>query len=1273
VTHANGTTAADAALPKLVVAGPWHAALDGDARVRLEAALPHFLAGRRWFGGKARGIDRVELADAVPLGDGDPAHRLLLLRVSYREGAGETYSLPVAFAEGERADLVRVELPVVALAELEADGVAGLLYASDRDPDLARALLDAIARGRRLEGRHGALVAWPTHAFERHARGAEGLAPAPLRGEQSNTSIRFGDRLVLKLFRRIEPGQNPDLEIGAYLTDEAEFPHVPPALGAIEYRPAGGEAHAIAFLQAFVPNEGDAWTYVLGLVERFLGGAASSGRAPPPAPEHGVVVLAAEEPPRALRVLAARSLEAAALLGRRTAELHLALAGGGGNEAFRAEPFSERDRDALQARVRAVVRDGLALLRRRHGALPADARAPADVILAAGDVLEARIARAGGRPLTALRTRTHGDYHLGQVLWTGSDFVVIDFEGEPARPIAERRAKDSPLRDVAGMIRSFHYAAHQGLASHRSREASAGTAGDGRAGRSGRAKGTAERLGLDERWAGLWYAWTAAAYLRAYLELARHGSAVPREPGELRDLLDLYLAEKAVYELSYEINNRPSWVALPLQGLAELVGAGAGTAREGEDTLPKKGTREAPRAAARETAKQDAEPKPDVGGSTSDTGASPRAEHGAGPSSPGTHPGAVLSVGGPGDWDRHLWNEGTNIRAYRTMGAHLATIDGVAGASFAVWAPNAERVSVIGDFNGWDKESHALRELGDSGIWQGFLPGVRQGATYKYHVRSRHQGFAVDKADPFGFMHETAPATQSIVWDLDYAWGDDAWMRGRHAKNGLAAPMSVYEVHLGSWRRNPEEGNRSLTYREIGPLLAAYCVENGFTHVELLPIAEHPFYGSWGYQTTGYFAPTSRYGTPQDFMALVDTLHQHGIGVILDWVPSHFPTDEFGLAYFDGTHLFEHADRRQGHHPDWDSFIFNYGRNEVRSFLLSSALFWLDRYHVDGLRVDAVASMLYLDYSRKAGEWIPNEFGGRENLAAIAFLRKLNEAVYGEYPDVQTIAEESTSWPMVSRPVYVGGLGFGMKWDMGWMHDTLEYFQHEPVFRKYHHHELTFRMMYAFTENFVLALSHDEVVHGKRSLLEKMPGDAWQKFANLRLLYGYMWGQPGKKLLFMGGEFGQGQEWGHDRSLDWHLLGLEPHAGVQRWVRDLNRAMVENPALHLRDFDGGGFEWIDANDAETSVLSFLRRGGPDDPEILVVLNATPIPRDSYRVGVPRGGLWREILNSDAPIYGGTGWGNMGGQEAAPVGAHGRLHSLALTLPPLGAVFLRREG
>jgi 1,4-alpha-glucan branching enzyme len=632
----------------------------------------------------------------------------------------------------------------------------------------------------------------------------------------------------------------------------------------------------------------------------------------------------------------------------------------------------------------------------------------------------------------------------------------------------------------------------------------------------------------------------------------------------------------------------------------------------------------------------------------------------------------VLHAGGPGELDLHLWSEGTHHRAYRTFGAHPGVVDGVPGTSFAVWAPNAEGVSVIGDWNGWDKDAQPLRSLGASGVWQGFLPGVGPGAVYKFHLRSRERGYRVDKADPFGAKHETAPGTQSIVWDLAYAWGDGEWMRARRARNALDAPMSVYEVHLGSWRRKPEEGNRSLSYRELAPQLADHCGRMGFTHVELLPVTEHPFYGSWGYQTTGYFAPTSRYGDPQDLMFLVDTLHQAGIGVLLDWVPSHFPEDVHGLAFFDGTHLFEHADRRQGHHPDWNSYIFNYGRNEVKSFLLSSAMAWLDRYHLDGLRVDAVASMLYLDYSRKHGEWIPNRYGGRENLEAIGFLRRLNEVVYAEYPDVQTVAEESTSWPMVSRPLYVGGLGFGMKWDMGWMHDTLEYLRHDPVHRRYHHAKLTFRQMYAGSENFVLALSHDEVVHGKGSLLGKMPGDPWQRRANLRLLYAWMWAQQGKKLLFMGGELGQEREWSHERSLDWHL-GLDPaHAGIARWVGDLNRLMRAEPALHARDFEPGGFEWIDCNDTEASVVALLRRGRAGDPDVVAVLNFTPLARPGYRVGVPHPGFWREVLNSDAAEYGGSGAGNLGGRDAAEPGAHGRPWAVELTLPPLGAVFLRHD-
>jgi len=637
-----------------------------------------------------------------------------------------------------------------------------------------------------------------------------------------------------------------------------------------------------------------------------------------------------------------------------------------------------------------------------------------------------------------------------------------------------------------------------------------------------------------------------------------------------------------------------------------------------------------------------------------------------------TLPGPSANSGLLSDQDVYLFNEGRQYRAYNSLGAHLTKVGGVSGVSFSVWAPNARNVSVIGSFNDWNRRSSPLHPHASSGIWEGFIPGVPKGATYKFHIVSRERGYVVDKMDPFGIYHEVAPRTASIVWDLDYQWADQDWMQNRANKNGLQDAISIYEVHLGSWMRVPEENDRPLTYREIAPRLANHVERLGFTHVELLPVMEHPFYGSWGYQTTGYFAPTSRYGSPQDFMFFVDYLHQRGIGVILDWVPSHFPSDEHGLAYFDGTHLFEHADTRLGFHPDWNTLIYNYGRNEVRSFLLSSGMFWLGQYHADGLRVDAVASMLYLDYSRKAGEWIPNKFGGRENLDAIDFLRQLNQEAYKEFPGIQMYAEESTAWPMVSKPTYLGGLGFGMKWDMGWMHDTLAYFSHDPIHRQYLQGTLTFRMLYGYTENFVLPLSHDEVVHGKGSLIGKMPGDEWQKFANLRLLYAYMFAQPGKKLLFMGDEFGQVREWTHESSLEWHVLQYPVHSGVMAWVEQLNRTYKAEPGLHVFDADFAGFEWVDCNDNTSSVLSFLRRGKSPKDTILAVFNFTPVPRQPYRIGVPSGGFWREILNSDGKEYGGSGWGNMGGKQAEEQTVHGRPYSLTLTLPPLAALFLKAE-
>jgi 1,4-alpha-glucan branching enzyme len=626
------------------------------------------------------------------------------------------------------------------------------------------------------------------------------------------------------------------------------------------------------------------------------------------------------------------------------------------------------------------------------------------------------------------------------------------------------------------------------------------------------------------------------------------------------------------------------------------------------------------------------------------------------------------------DFDIYLLRQGTHCRLYEKLGSHPMTVeDGAFGYAFAVWAPNARTVSVVGDFNGWNNDANRLTARRDqSGIWEGFIPGFQKGCLYKYHVESATGKYSANRGDPYAFHWEVPPLTAPIAWDLDYEWNDEKWMRERKKRNSLTGPISVYEVHLGSWRRKSDAKDDFYNYRDIAPLLAGYVKELGFTHVQLLPVMEHPFYGSWGYQTTGYFAPTSRFGTPQDFMYLVDHLHQQGIGVFLDWVPSHFPSDEHGLVYFDGTHLYEHADPREGFHPDWKSYIFNYGRSEVRSFLLSSAIYWLDKYHADGLRVDAVASMLYRDYSRPAGQWIPNKYGGRENLEAIDFLKKLNLEVYKAFPDVQMIAEESTAWPMVSKPTYIGGLGFGMKWNMGWMHDILYYMGKDPIHRKYHHNELTFSMLYAFSENYMLPLSHDEVVHGKSSLVNKMPGDDWQRLANLRLLFSYQFTHPGKKLLFMGGEFAQWGEWAHDSALNLELAQHDRHRGIQILIRDLNALYASVRALHEFDFDGKGFEWIDYKDWEYSVISFLRKGSDPEEMVLVACNFTPMPHHTYLVGVPYAGFWKEIFNSDAALYGGSNLGNSGGLETINQTCFGKNHSLQLVLPPLGTVIFKYE-
>jgi 1,4-alpha-glucan branching enzyme len=616
------------------------------------------------------------------------------------------------------------------------------------------------------------------------------------------------------------------------------------------------------------------------------------------------------------------------------------------------------------------------------------------------------------------------------------------------------------------------------------------------------------------------------------------------------------------------------------------------------------------------------------------------------------------------EFDLHLLNEGKHWNSYQKLGAQLRAVDGVEGVNFAVWAPNATGVSVVGDFNAWDARRHSMRKHVPAGVWELFVPGLGEGTIYKYSVRNRDQVF--EKSDPYGFAAELPPRTASKVADLDrYHWRDAAWVANRPKFNGLDSPQSFYEVHLGSWRRPGDDPQRWMTYRELAHQLVDYCLEMGYTHIELLPVSEHPYTASWGYQTVGYYAATSRYGSPQDFMYFVDHCHQHGIGVVLDWVPAHFPRDGHGLRMFDGTHLYEHADPRQGEHPDWGTLIFNYGRNEVRNFLTSNALFWFDKYHIDGLRVDAVASMLYLDYSRQADDWVPNEYGGRENLQAIEFVKEFNEQSHLQYPGVLTIAEESTAWGGVSRPTYLGGLGFSLKWNMGWMNDTLRYMRHESIHRKYHHDELTFSLIYAFHENFALPLSHDEVVHGKGSLIDQMPGDLWQKFANLRLMFGYMWGHPGKKLLFMGGDFGQWNGWNFDESLQWHLLQWDTHAGLKRWVADLNHTYRREPSLHQVDFDPSGFEWIDCHNYGDSALSFVRRAKDPRDFMVISCNFTPVIRGEYRLGVPELCWYEEILNSDSVFYGGSNVGNGAGVMADPIPWNGRPYSIGITLAPLG--------
>ncbi len=1177
----------------------WDALLGGEARIRLEReALPPFLKRQRWFAGKARPLESARVLDVTAAGALPEETRLALIEVKYGSGPAEVYFLPMGLATGAEADRIGREASGRVIARFEGLGV---VHDALADPGVGSTLLDAIAGSRSLRAGSGTIRAFSTSAFAA-ARGPV-TTPLPVAGgsfEQSNSAVIFGDRLILKVFRRLEPGINPDFEIGKFLSERAQFDRIPRTAGAFLYERAGSEPLMLGILQGLVRNQGTGWEHAVDALKGYY--EEASRRVGPPASEgpegRSLQDLAGVAVPPEAKEAIGPYLKAAATLGRRTAELHLALAGDPDDPAFAPEPIAPDDLRGLAAEIRHQVDAALRALQAGLGRLPGSAAGPARRVLDAAPGLLGTVDALPGLPIRAAKIRVHGDYHLGQVLRTDDDFVILDFEGEPAKPLAQRLAKLSPLKDVVGMIRSFDYAAFASLFSF---------AGD--------------RPGVFDRlvpWARSWRTWVSATFLREYLATAAGAPFLPPDRDHVARLLDALTLDKALYELLYELNNRPDWVRIPLQGIVALIG-------------PAPAPAPAPGSAA---------------------------------------PPAPASIFG--DLDLHLLGEGTHYRAYDLLGARPVDRDGVAGTQFAVWAPNARSVAVIGDFNGWDPDAHPMRARAGSGYWERFLPGVGPGAVYKYQVDSNSAAYRVAKADPYAFAAEPRPRTASVVADLAaHAWGDGDWMANRRSANSLGAPMAIYEVHLGSWTRGEE--NRWLTYAEMAPKLADYLHDRGFTHVEMMPVAEHPFDGSWGYQVTGYFAPTSRFGSPADFMSLVDHLHRRGIGVILDWVPAHFPTDEHGLAYFDGTHLYEHPDPKQGFHHDWNTFIFDFGRPEVANFLIANALFWLDKYHIDGLRVDAVASMLYRDYSRRPGEWVPNQYGGRENLEAIQLLRRVNDQVHAAFPDALTIAEESTAWPMVSRPTAVGGLGFDLKWDLGWMHDTLAYMEKDPIYRRHHHGMLTFRGLYAFTENFVLPLSHDEVVYGKGSLLRKMAGDAWQKFANLRLLFGAMYAQPGKKLLFMGDEFGQWEEWNHDRQLDWGLLDDPAHAGLSRWVRDLNTFYRGTPPMHELDAHPEGFAWVDPDDAENSVLSFFRKGHSPDDSVLVVANFTPIPRPNYRVGVPRKGHWREVLNGDATLYGGSGQGNIGGASTTPVGADGHPQSLNLTLPPLALIALRSPG
>ncbi|MGI9017749.1 MAG: 1,4-alpha-glucan branching protein GlgB [Euzebya sp.] len=1171
--------------------------------------LAAWLAGRRWFSGKDRPLSGATVIDTAAIGT-EPAVWLAIIQATYDDSGAANRWLLVLTRAPERTTTALGHVDGVPVVEL------------DDQPGTAASLLSAVQAGTAIRTQAGA-------DLEARSLGLPlagiGDTVRKMGVEQSNTSVVVGEQAVVKVIRKIEPGPNPDVEINEELT-RAGFQGIPPLLGSI----TGPYDEAMVVVSRFVTGARGAWELAVeeasGLVDHGIAG--------------GMVDL-----------------------GGLTARLHGSLR-------------------SLFATVVSTAADGT----RWRAGLRSDAQRTRSILAAAAPDAAAAVTTAveevvGEAPAAlGLLQRIHGDYHLGQVLRDADgNWQILDFEGEPARPIAERRLPANPAKDVAGMLRSLDYARAQAVAP-----------------------------GADPTQAAAWAARARNHFLDGYAA-ADTGTPDSGAGDTVRPWLRAFEVEKLLYEIRYEAANRPQWLSIPLAalGIAQPDQGHGPSTDTSADLAPNDkaalagGSLHEPHRLLGYHQDEDAyvvrawRPGADAVAYLPDPDAKPM---GCQEVEPGLFEARVerepqvgayrLRVAyGPdtydlvdpysfppslGDVDRHLLAEGRHEQAWTVMGANRRTMSDIQGVAFAVWAPNARAVRVVGDFNSWDGRLHPMRSLGSSGIWELFLPDVADGAAYKYELVTA-EGAVATRADPWAKWSQVPPGTASRVFtsEIVRATAESDLQGGRGAS--VESPVSTYEVHLGSWRHRDAQ---PLSYREFAEELGAYITRLGFTHVEFLPVAEHPFGGSWGYQVTGQFAPTSRYGSPDDFRFMVDHLHALGIGVIVDWVPAHFPRDEWALRRFDGTALYEHADPRLGEHPDWGTMVFNYGRLEVRNFLVASALFWLESMGVDGLRVDAVASMLYLDYSRKAGEWVPNEFGGRENLRAVELLQEVNATAYKRNPDTFIIAEESTAWPGVTRPTHLGGLGFGFKWNMGWMNDTLAYFAKEPIYRRWHHNQMTFGLMYAFSENFVLPLSHDEVVHGKGSLLGKMPGDRWQQFANLRALYGWMWAHPGKQLLFMGQEFGQAREWSEERELDWFLLEDtatdEPnrHAALQDLVADLNSVYRANPALWRRDNQPEGFGWIDANNADDNLLSFVRHGATGDPDVAVIANLSPTPYHDVRFGLPSAGHWQEILNTDAEIYGGSNVGNMGGVSATADPWHGRPASALITCPPLAVVWLQ---